>query len=342
MPHHNKKAKRSESSEAGGANSACVGDSNVKDTTCHDLMVHLPKDKDVAARLLKVNRVVDQLEYLGYSSVALVHQVYGKPKECDADKIFRPYESSIIDSNKLKRRLRLYRRLNVVIENQSDMACIGSLDEQLKRFDLVSLTPLTEGAFHSACRLPTIDLITLDYTRGGGLPYRIRSSHIQQASERNIGIELIYGPSILHLPHRKSFLQAIRAVEAASIGQSKLQVILSSGGEPDEMILRSPGDMVNVLESVGRMNSLRARNSAKIAPGIVLEEAHRRRIGLSTNSPLASVNIRNLNVSALSDIQGRVLENRSEIKRHGEHASANHNGVTCCSEDDAGDGFIIL
>jgi RNase P/RNase MRP subunit p30 len=246
-------------------------------------MVPIPGDKDKAMRQLKVLKMLDRLEYLGYSSVALVHQVFGKPKGAiPVDQIFEPYEhegaaGSGKNKRTRKRNIQIYRRLHAVIENSSDMAYFND-PKMMDVYDLVSVAPSTESIFHAACS-SMVDIITLDYSRGGGLPFKIRSSHVQAAVEHTIAMEVPYTPSIFHLPHRKALIQTVRALQSSSVGK-KLHLIVSSGSlDANAMALRSPWDMANVLETVANLDPTLARGSQCVAAEWVLEAARKRRLG---------------------------------------------------------------
>ena len=257
------------------------GSRGLKHDTYHDLMVLLPKDVDKAVRFLKFQQITDRLDFLGYSSIALVHQVYGKPKDLDTDKIFDPYEQILSGNKKRKRTLQVYRRLHAVVENLSDVAFFTSNEHKVfDSYDLISIAPCSEAILDSVCSSALVNIITLDYTRGG-LPFKLRSTHVRAAVDRNIAMEVLYGPSIHHLPHRKAMIQTIRAVESASRGR-KLQLIVSSGGETNT--LRLPGDMANVLITLACLDPVQARAAQSKAPSWVLDEIQRRRIGESSTS----------------------------------------------------------
>jgi RNase P/RNase MRP subunit p30 len=254
-----------------------------KKKSYHDLMVPIPGDKDKALRQLKVQKMLDRLEFLGYSSVALVHQVFGKPKGAiPVDQIFEPYEQEgAVGSGKnkrtRKRSIQIYRRLHAVVENSSDMAYFND-PKMMEMYDLVSVAPSTESIFYAACS-SMVDIITLDYSRGGGLPFKIRSSHVQATVEHNIAMEIPYTPSIFHLPHRKALIQTVRALQSSSVGK-KVNLIVNSGSlDANAMALRSPGDMANVLETVANLDPTLARGSQCVAAEWVLEEARKRRVG---------------------------------------------------------------
>ncbi|KAI2513500.1 ribonuclease P [Fragilaria crotonensis] len=249
-------------------------------------MVLLPKEVDTAVRYLKFQQITDRLDFLGYSSIALVHQVYGKPKDVDTDKIFDPYELILSGNKKRKRTLQVYRRLHALLENLSDVAFFTSHDHKaFDSYDLISVAPCSDAILDSVCSSALVNIITLDYTRGG-LPFKLRSSHVQAAVDRNIAMEVLYGPSIHHLTHRKAMIQTIRAVESASRGK-KLQLIVSSGGETNT--LRMPGDIANVLMTLACLDPVQARAAQTKAPSVVLDEARRRRTGQGTTTTILSV-----------------------------------------------------
>lgn len=337
MPH--RKAKKPRGSR-GSKHDSCFQD-ECHAGTYHDLMVLLPKEVDKAVRYLKFQQITDRLDFLGYSSIALVHQVYGKPKDLDADQIFHPYELILSSNKKRKRTMQVHRRLHAVLENLSDVAFFTSHDHKaFDSYDLISVAPCSDAILDSVCSSALVDIITLDYTRGG-LPFKLRSSHVQAAVDRNIAMEVLYGPSIHHLTHRKAMIQTIRAVESASRGK-KLQLIVSSGGETNT--LRLPGDISNVLMTLACLDPVQARAAQCKAPSAVLDDARRRRLGQGTTTTVVSVALatqkedddedgaspssNSIGIDRTLDILDRNTE--QEDNEHGE------------GWDDAEDGFITL
>lgn len=278
MPH--RKAKKPRGSRGSRHDSSCH-DRNGE--TYHDLMVLLPNDGDKAVRYLKFQQITDRLDFLGYSSIALTHQVYGKPKSLNADHIFEPYEQ-ILSGKKRKSPMQVYRRLHAVLENLSDVAFFTIQDRKLlDSYDLISLAPCNEAILESVCSTALVNMITLDYTRGG-LPFKLRSTYVQAAVDRNIAFEVLYAPMIHHLPHRKGLIHTIRALEAASVGK-KLQLIVSSGGETNA--LRSPGDIANVLETLASLDPVKAHTAQSKTAVWVLKEARRQQSGETNKTVLA-------------------------------------------------------
>ena len=271
MPH--RKAKVSKQRNGARHDSGCQDWSHGR--SFFDLMVPLPKDADKNVRYLKHKQLTDRLEFFGYDTIALVHQVFGKPKDQNPDQIFEPFEEELCNNKKRKRPFRVFRRLHAIIENVSDVAAFTNNDGKLLDFyDLISIAPCSEAILHALCSSAHVDIITLDYTRGG-LPFKLRPTHVQAAAERNIAMEIHYAHSIHHLTHRKAMIQTIRAIESASKGKT-LRLIVSSGGEANS--LRSPRDVANVLETLGCLHATQARESQCKAASWVIDEARRRRI----------------------------------------------------------------
>lgn len=332
MPH--RKAKKPRGSRGSRHDSIC---SDRNGETYHDMMVLLPNDVDKALRYLKFQQITERLDFLGYSSIAMTHQVYGKPKSVNADQIFEPYEQ-ILNGKKRKGPMQVYRRLHAVLENLSDVAFFTSQDRKLlDSYDLISLAPCNEAILESVCSTALVNIITLDYTRGG-LPFKLRSTHVQAAVDRNIAFEVLYAPMIHHLPHRKALIHAIRALEAASVGK-KLQLIVSSGGETNA--LRSPGDIANVLETLACLDPVKAHAAQSKTPVWVLKEARRQQSGES-NKTVMAVAFSSVKPSG-DDQDGVKPENSSSIIASSSDPEVNHDVDDEAFVDlDTDDGFITL
>lgn len=302
-----------------------------------DWMVMLPSDKDKAARLLTFQQLLNRLEFLGYSSIALVHQVYGKPsaKITNADSIFEPYEQIVKSRNENKATaaangLQIHRRLHVVMENLSDLSIFHDTTKQLTAsFDLLSVAPSNETIFQAACACATVDLITLDYSKSG-LNYKVRSNNVQTAMANKIGLEVLYGPAILSVSSRKHFCQTLRAIKSGTT--KKGLVVVSSGGH-DVLALRSPGDIANVLETVALADPVAAREA--MAATWVLEDAMQRR------------RRRQHNTNATDDSRGSItvrIGTGEEVEESASDHEPSDSVKVAAKEDRAGleDGFITL
>jgi len=181
------------------------------------------------------------------------------------------------NNKQTKMKLKILKRLNVIIEQESDLASYSTKANQetqtiLSSYDIIALSPRNEKTFAAICNSPLLkycDIILLDYTAGRGnvqLPFRIKSSHIAQATRNGLALELNYAPAILDPAKRKAFIQASRQLmtAAAAVGviqprKLKPRIILSSGNrfvdgdggrDHGSMALRSSGDIVHFSKVV--------------------------------------------------------------------------------------------
>ena len=128
--------------------------------------------------------------------------------------------------------MKIYRRLNIIVEEVSDVSNIlvggggsilSSVSRLLQKYDIVSLQPMNEAALQNICELLSpsvggggggilraaasnnmnnnnntsfIDIIVLEYatgSRGGfGLPYKLRKEYIVKALRAGVTFELRY------------------------------------------------------------------------------------------------------------------------------------------------------
>jgi RNase P/RNase MRP subunit p30 len=271
-----------------------------------DLWLQVPKQAQTPQGLeskLVVRQLLKRLEATGYTHAALTHTVFGCPRVPE-DRVDTVLPESIWerDSTKQARNsnaFRVLRRFHAVVENLSDVGfyAIKADDSSslLEEYDVVSIAPRNDAAFQACCVSATAaEIITLDYTSGRGgvqLPFRIRTTDVRAAVERRAVFEIPYAPGILNPSQRKALVQTCRELQMASLGL-KAKVILSSGdrieGQTDvgAMALRTPGDLVNLMESVLRFDSGTSHDALTSAGAFVLEQGRKRRSGESLVSEI--------------------------------------------------------
>jgi RNase P/RNase MRP subunit p30 len=288
MPH--RKARKFKGSRK-SRNVSLSNDEIARRSIYYDMMVLLPRDADKTSRTIKFRDVITRLYDLGYSEIALVHQIHGIPPALSADQVFKPYEALICEFMKGRAsRIKTYRRLHAVVESISDMSYFSNLDStMLNAFDIISLSASNEEIFQSICCSNSADIITLDYTKGG-LPFPLRSNYVQAALQRNIAMEILYSPSIHHISHRKSLIQTVQAVENASRG-NKLKVIVSSGG--DVSTFRIPGDVSNFLSVLAGLHPKKSYACQRENVSWLLAESRKRRAGCNMIYDIISVSVQN-------------------------------------------------
>ena len=230
------------------------------------------KDRDaVDVAFAHVQVVLDQAQAQGRAKEA--NESVGKKRE-------RPPSSASSTP------IRILKRLHAVVENASDIGFYvnnnnnsknssknsqGPRDQKeekdhdlwLSEYDLVSMSPRNDVAFDTACisGLAPGTILTLDYTAGRGgvqLPFRIKNSHVKEVVTRGLCFEIPYGPAILEPAKRKGLIQAARLLQANSVGRNVRLVV--SAGSHNVMALRSPSDMMNVVQTVLQFDPTTASN----------------------------------------------------------------------------------
>ena len=223
---------------------------------CYDLNIPLSSSSSLSSskrRSQEANQYQNRLSKLGYSEIAFTHTAYGRLKldKDDADYTL-PWKDLIPESSstniaaadddipgssgehckKIRRsigrintqlNIKVYRRLNIIVEEVSDVSRIllpsndhssGGISELLQKYDIISLQPMNEPALQNICELIAtstshstlsntstnsnnthfIDIIVLEYatgSRGGhGLPYKLRKDYLVKALSAGVTFEV--------------------------------------------------------------------------------------------------------------------------------------------------------
>jgi RNase P/RNase MRP subunit p30 len=268
-----------------------------------DLLLPVPKQTQDLESKLFVLQLLERLEASGFTHAALAHTVYGCPR-LPEDRVDTVLPKSIWEKDSTKQAsnptsFRVFRRLHAVVENLSDVGfyAIKADDASplLEEYDLVSIAPRNDASFQACCVSATAaEIITLDYTSGRGgvqLPFRIRTTDVKAAVERRAVFEIPYAAAILNQNQRKALVQTCRELQMASLGL-KAKVLFSSGGRIEgqtdvgAMALRTPGDLVNLMESVLRFDSGTAHDALATTGAFVLAQGRKRRFGESIVSDI--------------------------------------------------------
>lgn len=255
---------------------------NLPKISIHDLDIQL---RVVSPKLCKQEQgeLIHMLGCTGFNVIALSHTVYGNVSPEDNANIVIPLPiqafskrrnlcgkgdnevgvDSIIGNNA---KLTILRRLNVVIEQVSDLSYFNTNSNEidsnvLGSYDLVAFSPRNDAVFTSICNTSTLsfDILTIDYTAGRGgvqLPYKLKTSNLATAAIQGVTFELLYAPSVLNLAKRKAFVSTGRQLLSACIGISPSpRIILSSGNRLNTrgkdlgiMALRGPRDLINLCK----------------------------------------------------------------------------------------------
>lgn len=186
-----------------------------------------------------VEKTLKTLESFGYGSVALTHSVSGKiPKTpCHIPK----FHSG----------LKIFTRLNLILQDPQQNYGINSLNEVIKSYDLISVQPETEKMFNVACTSLDIDIISIDMT--SRIPFPLKHGFVRQAVAKGIKFELLYSPVIRDGGNRRNVLANALIISRVTGGKN---LILSSGTELPWQV-RAPRDVINLAALYGIPSHLR-------------------------------------------------------------------------------------
>lgn len=227
-----------------------------------DLNVHLPASRHkYHANLCQI-----RLHQLGYNVIAFSHTAFGrlKPERDHADKAL-PWNDlldsatetmdskSIVFGRTNSLGMKIYRRLNIVIEENSDVSQLllpstaeaqQSARDLFQKYDIVSLLPMNENVLQSICELlsqsdaassnnltNTVQIINLEYatgSRGGyGLPYKLRKDYVVKVLEAGVTFELNYSTAMSDSKRRHGFVRTLVEFQSALNGIQKKHVLLN-------------------------------------------------------------------------------------------------------------------
>jgi len=223
--------------------------------------------------------ILQRLHSTGYAVVALSHTVYGKMdlQRDSASNRFPsppltfpppPWTNEKTDHpSKNVPRLRIVKRLNVVLEQVSDLTYYylplstssdttttaasystttcqkNPYHDFLREYDIIAMSPRNDAVFSAICstaHLLWVHVLTLDYTAGRGgvqLPFTFKSlssSNLSLASSQGLFFEIPYSPAIIDGAKRKAFIQTAKQLQLALLPitknkHSSIPLIFSSG-----------------------------------------------------------------------------------------------------------------
>lgn len=331
----------------------------------------------IQAQLI-MKQLVERLASIGYTTMAFSHVVYGRPRPDDnvesmlqlpvsstqkRDELDESSIDSALGNRKTKRdtfsNIRIVKRLHAIVENSADVGAYSNTSTAenastlslLQQYDLVSLAPRNDVAFQSACSASEADIVTLDYTAGRGgvqLPFRIRPADVRALVERGAAFELHYAPALLNIQQRKALVQTARLLQMASTGiRPKPRILFSSGdrtvtGDVDmgPMALRSPGDLINLMQTVLGVDATTAHNAMGSSAIKVLERgAHRQAGQLQSRLAIDVVSESDfIKQSAKNEFKEESQEKKDETIANGKAAEIGDQK----RNDGLDDGFITL
>ena len=305
-------------------------------------MVIVPKGSHIKVQI-QLKEIIEGLSSTGFSQIALVHTIYGRPKvNEDRAEIALPSSLWTTITSSANCGVKILRRIHIVLENLSDSGIYvlnGPHDSLLKEYDLISISPRNDSTFQATCASASIaDIITLDYTtRGIRLPYRIRPADVKAAVSRCAAFEIPLAPGLLHLKQRRALLQTCRELQKSCLGMTP-DILFSSGDRTFEesdvgtMAFRMPGDISNLAHAVLQFDTTTAHKAVWSNGSAIIKRAKDRKWG---KSDVINVAFRHQSDDVKISSSKTKGEQSAPIKAK--------SSVESESEDDAiDDGFIAM
>lgn len=202
-----------------------------------------------------VRMCIDRLIRFGWNGVALTYNITSMKKVPPLPDTLPLSESA---QGTVARRCGLYvlsdypsfpqfNRLNLVTDDMQEVHLLVRNLPNLK-FDLISITPLSEQVFKSACSNIDIDILCIDVAKP---MYKNMSNSgwkdLKAAINRGVAIELLY-PRFSGKPYeRQAIVNTFTKINHATSGRlSKAKQIILSFGSDDPNEIRSPSDIRNL------------------------------------------------------------------------------------------------
>lgn len=242
-----------------------------------DLHVVLPT---ATPTQLAVRQLLDRLHSIGYSTAALTHTIYGRPR-IDQDKATAVLPSSLWQGHPV----RVLRRLHAVVENMADLAAFSDPTLQstlLQEYDIVSVSPRNDTCLLQAYESSAFDIITLEPSMALAVARTSLPSSSSTTSAKMMTLEIPYAQAILQKTVRKSWVALGQSLSTTlSLNRKNVRVVFASGDRTYQerdvggLALRSPGDLVNLAQAVMGFPNTVATN---VCVGVE-ESAEKRRFG---------------------------------------------------------------
>lgn len=298
-----------------------------------DLNVPLPSITNKNKVINMMKELIDRLTLSGYSTAAFSHTIYGQPDlkkdkvdNC-LDNMIQNFTTTNVDNPKMKNKeeekkqpessshsIKLLKRLNVIIEELSDVALYSGEEQEeqnnpnkkpepemnmntfLNSYDIIAISPRNDAVFGAVCsNAHACNVIILDYTTGGRLPFKLRPFDIAAATKRGAVFEICYASAIINPDKRKYFIQTGREFFLSSTLQNiKASLIVSSGKRIDSdgvdigpLALRSPQDISNVIEvlfGLDTSNKRQIRSCLSSNPSNLIQQIINKKSGKSFNT----------------------------------------------------------
>lgn len=194
---------------------------------------------------------------VGYRGIAVTtdadDSIFGatkklKKKEKDKNKAEQPEDPipAPMDLNQLKKKylkVQFYNRLNVSLAEFDNIRKVQHC-RNMKKYDVLSVQPLTQNVLKGLSNLGELDIISYDPESRFSLSLNRKTYN--QFLNSNVYFEILYSPALTDSDARKNLFSLSHTYHA--LGRSK-NVIVSSGAKTSALV-RAPYDIVNLYPFV--------------------------------------------------------------------------------------------
>lgn len=144
-------------------------------------------------------------------------------------------------SNLIKKypKIKFYRRINIALTEYDNIRKVQH-SKNLKKYDLVSVQPMTQNVLKGLNTLGELDIISFQPENRFSLT--LNRKMYNQFIHQNVFYEIIYSPALVDSNARKNLFMLSHSYHA--LGKSK-NVFVSSGAKTSTLI-RGPYDIVNL------------------------------------------------------------------------------------------------
>jgi ribonuclease P/MRP protein subunit RPP1 len=183
-------------------------------------------------------------QQMGYTGIAFVRTVVGKPGPADACRMELPdlpatQPRPLALLSQRRDRFDVRSRLNLVADDASAFHMLSSSNTIVMSYDLVAVLPTNEKVFQAACT-QEIDIISFDYSVK--LPFFLKPKPVGVAIANGIFFEITFS-SALRDPASRRFLFH-NALSLVRVTRGK-NIIISSAAQR-ALDFRSPYDAINL------------------------------------------------------------------------------------------------
>jgi RNase P/RNase MRP subunit p30 len=164
--------------------------------------------------------IIRKIAELGWDSIAWNQVALGKASQRTMVKPKEPVQLTTVDIAEIMKsrclisesslsEIKQYNRITMVVDDIADAQGITANNDHLRSFDIVAAQPGNAKVFAHICKSADVDIICFDFTRripfqinkkivsspfSGSSTFGLTFLKVDQAIERGIQFEIIYGP----------------------------------------------------------------------------------------------------------------------------------------------------